>query len=130
TPPVLSHYAVKEAVFPFAKFNDVDPVLGPEMRSTGEAMGVGLSFAEAFARAEEGAGITLPTSGVAFLSVRDEDKAALLPIAASLSRLGFELIATDGTARHLTASDVACKHVNKVLEGTPHIVDLIRAGQI
>ncbi|MBL7252377.1 carbamoyl-phosphate synthase large subunit [Alloalcanivorax marinus] len=120
------HYFVKEAVFPFAKFPKVDPILGPEMKSTGEVMGVGETFAEAFGKASLGAGERLPEGGTAFISVRDADKAAAVEVARSLISHGFELVATRGTAAHLAEAGLAVKAVNKVLEGRPHIVDMIK----
>ncbi|MGY1457629.1 MULTISPECIES: carbamoyl-phosphate synthase large subunit [unclassified Luteimonas] len=127
---VPGYYSVKEAIFPFAKFQGVDPILGPEMRSTGEVMGVGQNFGAAFARAQEAAGIRAPTPGKAFVSVRDPDKKRLLPVAHALLERGFSLIATSGTARWLGENGVACEQVNKVAEGRPHIVDLIKNGEI
>ena len=120
------HYFVKEAVFPFAKFPKVDPILGPEMKSTGEVMGVGATFAEAFGKASLGAGERLPKGGTAFISVRDADKAAAVDVAKSLIGHGFELVATRGTAAHLAEAGLTVKPVNKVLEGRPHIVDMIK----
>ena len=127
---VPSYHSVKEAIFPFAKFQNVDPILGPEMRSTGEVMGVGASFGEAFARAQEAASIRAPSIGKAFLSVRDPDKQRLLPVAEELRRRGFGLVATGGTAVFLRAQGYECEHINKVIEGRPHIVDLIKNGEI
>ena len=127
---VPEFYSVKEAIFPFAKFQNVDPILGPEMRSTGEVMGVGRTFAEAFGRAEEAASIKAPRPGKAFLSVRDPDKQRLLPVARELVERGYTLVATEGTARFLREQDIACDRVNKVIEGRPHIVDLIKNGEI
>ncbi|MBO9663146.1 carbamoyl-phosphate synthase large subunit [Dokdonella sp.] len=127
---VPSYYSVKEAIFPFLKFQNVDPILGPEMRSTGEVMGVGRSFGAAFARAHEAAGIGAPSSGKAFISVRDSDKALLLDVARDLIRRGFGLVATGGTHTYLSEHGVACERINKVLEGRPHIVDLIKNGEI
>lgn len=120
------HYFVKEAVFPFAKFPKVDPILGPEMKSTGEVMGVGETFAEAFGKASLGAGERLPEGGTAFISVRDADKGAAVEVARSLISHGFELVATRGTAAHLAEAGLEVKPVNKVLEGRPHIVDMIK----
>ncbi len=130
TEVVPEYFSVKEAVFPFAKFLGVDPILGPEMRSTGEVMGVGRSFGAAFARAEEAAGIRAPAVGKAFLSVRDPDKARLLPVANELLRRGYTLVATHGTARWLGEQGITCDSINKVIEGRPHIVDLIKNGEI
>jgi carbamoyl-phosphate synthase large subunit len=127
---VPGYWSVKEAIFPFAKFQNVDPILGPEMRSTGEVMGVGRSFGEAFARAHEAASIRAPEPGKTFLSVRDPDKERLLPVAEDLLRRGFTLVATGGTQRFLSDRGIPCQHVNKVLEGRPHIVDLIKNGEI
>ncbi len=127
---VPPYYAVKEAIFPFAKFQNVDPILGPEMRSTGEVMGSGRTFAEAFGRAEEAANIKAPVAGKAFLSVRDPDKKRLLPVARDLVERGFSLVATEGTARFLQGEGIACERVNKVIEGRPHVVDLIKNGEI
>ncbi|MEE3009857.1 MAG: carbamoyl-phosphate synthase large subunit [Pseudomonadota bacterium] len=124
------HYFVKEAVFPFAKFPKVDPILGPEMKSTGEVMGVGATFAEAFGKASLGAGERLPEGGTAFISVRDADKAVAVEVARSLIELGFELVATRGTAAHLTEAGLTVKPVNKVLEGRPHIVDMIKNDEV
>jgi carbamoyl-phosphate synthase large subunit len=127
---IPAYYSVKEAIFPFLKFQNVDPILGPEMRSTGEVMGVGRSFGAAFARAHEAAGIKAPPVGKAFLSVRDADKERLLPVAFELLRRGFSLVATAGTQRYLDQHGVACERINKVIEGRPHIVDLIKNGEI
>jgi carbamoyl-phosphate synthase large subunit len=121
---------VKEAIFPFAKFQGVDPILGPEMRSTGEVMGVGRHFGAAFARAQEAAGIKAPTPGSAFVSVRDPDKLRVLPVARMLVAQGFGLVATAGTAAFLREHGLECTLVNKVAEGRPHIVDLIKNGEI
>ncbi len=127
---VPAYYSVKEAIFPFAKFQNVDPILGPEMRSTGEVMGVGRSFGAAFARAHEAAGIKSPPLGKAFLSVRDGDKPRLLPVAQDLLQRGYGLVATSGTAAFLASHGVPCERINKVVEGRPHIVDLIKNGEI
>jgi carbamoyl-phosphate synthase large subunit len=127
---VPNYYSVKEAVFPFAKFQNVDPILGPEMRSTGEVMGVGRTFGAAFARAEEAANIRAPQPGKAFISVRDPDKARVVPVARDMIARGFSLVATSGTADALAANGIACERVNKVIEGRPHIVDLIKNGEI
>ncbi len=126
-PPYVS---VKEAVFPFNKFQGVDPILGPEMKSTGEVMGVGDSFAEAFAKAQAAAGETLPKSGRAFLSVRDADKAALAEVARQLIDMKFELVATRGTAKVLADIGIEVAIVNKVVEGRPHIVDMLKNDEI
>ncbi|HEX6591001.1 MAG TPA: carbamoyl-phosphate synthase large subunit, partial [Moraxellaceae bacterium] len=124
------YFSVKEAVFPFAKFPGVDPILGPEMKSTGEVMGVGASFAEAFHKAVLGSNEKLPTGGRAFISVRDNDKTHLANIGRELTALGFELVATGGTQRELEAAGIACQRVNKVTEGRPHIVDMLKNGEI
>ena len=123
-------YSVKEAILPFLKFPGVDPILGPEMRSTGEVMGVGESFGEACARAMKGAQYGIPRPGQAFLSVRDADKEALLPIAENLVGRGFSLIATRGTCKYLREKGFICEPINKVDEGRPHIVDAIKNGEI
>ena len=127
---VPAYYSVKEAVFPFAKFQNVDPILGPEMRSTGEVMGIGRTFADAFGRAEEAAGIKAPPVGKAFVSVRDGDKPRVLDVARLLVSRGFSLVATGGTARYLREQGLECEMINKVTEGRPHIVDLIKNGEI
>ena len=127
---IPTYYCVKEAVFPFVKFPGVDPLLGPEMKSTGEVMGVGRSFGEAFAKAQLGAGDQLPRGGRAFLSVREVDKAKVVEIARELKRLDFTLVATKGTAAALRTHGLDCETVHKVGEGRPHIVDLIKNDQI
>ena len=124
------HFCVKESVFPFSKFQGVDPILGPEMKSTGEVMGVGKTFAEAFAKSQLGASVTLPTEGKAFLSVREPDKEAVVELAAQLHAAGFGLVATTGTANAIKAAGIDCEVVNKVHEGRPHIVDAIVNGEI
>ena len=124
------HYFVKEAVFPFAKFPKVDPILGPEMKSTGEVMGVGATFAEAFGKASLGAGEKMPEKGTAFISVREVDKPAAVDVARMLIERGFDLVATRGTAKVIADAGLAVKEVNKVLEGRPHIVDMIKNDQI
>jgi carbamoyl-phosphate synthase large subunit len=126
----LDHVAVKEAVFPFARFPGVDPILGPEMRSTGEVMGLDRDFAIAFAKSQLGAGQKLPTQGTVFVSVKDSDKDRIVAPLRELSALGFKIIATRGTRRHLLANGVQCEVVNKVLEGRPHIVDAIKNGDV
>ncbi|MEQ1696274.1 MAG: carbamoyl-phosphate synthase large subunit [Hyphomicrobiaceae bacterium] len=125
-PVVIDHIAVKEAVFPFARFPGVDPVLGPEMRSTGEVMGLDRDFAMAFGKSQIGAGTPLPVSGTVFVSVRDSDKDRMVAPLKTLQEMGFKIIATRGTKRHLEANGVACEAVNKVLEGRPHIVDAMK----
>jgi carbamoyl-phosphate synthase large subunit len=127
---IPSFYSVKEAVFPFVKFPGVDPLLGPEMKSTGEVMGIGRSFGEAFGKAQLAANMGLPNTGRAFISVRDSDKPAIIGVARDLVELGFELIATRGTARFLQDAGIACAVVNKVKEGRPHIVDQIKNDEI
>jgi carbamoyl-phosphate synthase large subunit len=127
---VPKHVAVKESVFPFAKLPGVDTILGPEMRSTGEVMGIAATFAEAFDKAMLATGMRLPERGTVFLSVRDQDKAGACAVGARLVQLGFKLVATGGTARALTESGVACERVNKVAEGSPHSVDMVKQGQI
>jgi carbamoyl-phosphate synthase large subunit len=127
---VPGYFSVKEAIFPFAKFQNVDPILGPEMRSTGEVMGVGRTFAEAFGRAEEAANIKAPVPGKAFISVRDADKPRVLDVARMLIGRGFSLVATSGTAGYLQQQGIDCARINKVIEGRPHIVDLIKNGEI
>ncbi len=124
------HIAVKEAVFPFARFPGVDILLGPEMKSTGEVMGLDRDYALAFAKAQLGAGVDLPRSGTLFVSVRDEDKAGILGAVQRLSGLGFKVLATSGTARFLNENGVPAEKINKVLEGRPHIEDAIRNRQI
>src|SRR5574343_1465435 len=127
---VPPYYSVKEAIFPFAKFQNVDPILGPERRSTGEVMGVGRGFSEAFGRAEEAAGIKVPQPGKAFVSVREVDKPRVVEVAQALLKKGFSLVATQGTALYLKSRGLPCEAVNKVAEGRPHIVDLIKNGEI
>jgi carbamoyl-phosphate synthase large subunit len=124
------YYSVKEAVFPFVKFPGVDTILGPEMKSTGEVMGVGDTFAEAFVKSQLGAGIRLPTNGSAFISVKAADKPAAVEIAKMLVDLGFKLLATRGTAAAISAAGIAVTSVNKVTEGRPHVVDMIKNGDI
>lgn len=127
---IPDYYSVKEAIFPFLKFQNVDPILGPEMRSTGEVMGVGRSFGAAFARGHDAAGIKTPPKGKVFVSVRDADKDRLLPVAREALAKGFSLVATEGTAKYLAEHGVACERINKVAEGRPHVVDLIKNGEI
>jgi len=127
---VPEFYSVKEAILPFLKFPGVDPILGPEMRSTGEVMGVGESFGEACARAMKAAKYGIPRPGQAFLSVRDADKEPLLPIAQELVNRGYSLIATRGTSKYLREHGFLCEPINKVDEGRPHIVDAIKNGEI
>jgi carbamoyl-phosphate synthase large subunit len=127
---VPKYFSVKEAVFPFVKFPGVDTILGPEMKSTGEVMGVGKSFGEAFVKSQLAAGAKLPETGTAFISVRDGDKLAVVNVARELLKLGFRLIATRGTAGVLAAHGIAVTIVNKVVEGRPHIVDMIKNGEV
>ncbi len=128
--PRPDHVSVKEAVFPFARFAGVDPVLGPEMRSTGEVMGMSGDFASAFAKSQIGAGTTLPHEGTVFISVKDADKPMAVEVARDLARLGFRIIATGGTAATIAAAGIAVERVNKVLEGSPHIVDAMAQGAV
>jgi carbamoyl-phosphate synthase large subunit len=123
-------FSVKEAVFPFIKFPGVDVILGPEMKSTGEVMGVGSSFAEAFIKSQMGASMNLPTKGKAFISVRKEDHEKIVEVAQALKKLGFSLAATKGTAKVLTENNLEVQYVNKVAEGRPHIVDMIKNDEI
>ncbi|MBT7308012.1 MAG: carbamoyl-phosphate synthase large subunit, partial [Gammaproteobacteria bacterium] len=127
---IPQHYSVKEAVFPFVKFPGVDSLLGPEMKSTGEVMGVGSSFGEAFAKSQLAAGGPLPSSGRAFISVRAGDKRAVVPVAEALAAAGFELVATGGTQEVIHGAGIPCERVNKVTEGRPHIVDQIKNDEI
>ncbi len=127
---VVPHVAVKEAVFPFNRFQNVDVILGPEMRSTGEVMGLDTSFERAFAKSQLAAGVKLPLSGTVFLSVRDGDKAQLPRIGRQLAEMGFTIMATRGTAERLREAGVKVQVVNKVLEGRPHCVDAIRSGEV
>ncbi len=124
------YYSVKEAVFPFVKFPGVDTILGPEMKSTGEVMGVGTDFAEAFVKSQLAAGVRMPRSGKAFLSVKDGDKAKAVEVARHLSEAGFHLVATRGTAHAIEAAGLPVQSVNKVTEGRPHIVDMIKNNEI
>jgi carbamoyl-phosphate synthase large subunit len=126
----FDHIAVKEAVFPFARFPGVDVLLGPEMRSTGEVIGLDSSFGTAFLKSQLGAGVTLPRAGVAFVSVKDADKARILPAVRALSEHGFTILATYGTQRFLEAEGVPAQRINKVLEGRPHVVDAIKNGDV
>jgi carbamoyl-phosphate synthase large subunit len=130
TPPRFDHIGVKEAVFPFARFPGVDTVLGPEMKSTGEVMGLDRSFAVAFAKSQIGGGTNLPRNGTVFVSVRDADKPRILDTIKLLEKIGFKIIATGGTQRYLSQNGVAAEKVNKVLEGRPHIVDRIKNGGV
>lgn len=127
TPP---YFSVKEAVFPFVKFPGVDTILGPEMKSTGEVMGVGKTFGEAFVKSQLGAGTKLPTSGKVFLTVKNNDKPRAVEVARALAAQKFELVATKGTAAAIQAAGIACTVVNKVTEGRPHVVDMIKNNEI
>jgi carbamoyl-phosphate synthase large subunit len=127
---VPTHVNVKEAVFPFIKFPGVDTVLGPEMKSTGEVMGIDGSFGAAFAKAQVAAGTFLPLGGKAFVSVPDTEKDAVVPVARRLAGQGFRLIATRGTGEHLRAAGLEVELVNKVQDGSPHIVDAMVAGEV
>ena len=126
----LRHVAVKEAVFPFARFAGVDILLGPEMKSTGEVMGIDCNFHRAFAKSQLGAGVHLPAEGTAFISVKESDKAATVPLGRRLIEMGFKVIATSGTAAFLQQNGIEAKTVNKVLEGRPHCVDAMMSGQV
>ncbi len=127
---VPGYYSVKEAVFPFSKFPDADPILGPEMKSTGEVMGTGRSFGEAYAKAQSASGVILPTRGVCLISVRDRDKPGAADLAKLLVERGFEIVATHGTADVIERAGVPCRRANKVREGRPHIVDMIKNDEI
>jgi carbamoyl-phosphate synthase large subunit len=127
---VPEYFSVKESVFPFVKFPGADPILGPEMKSTGEVMGIGRSFGEAYAKAQLASGVVLPRQGAALLSVRDRDKEGAVELAKILTRQGFDIVATHGTAQQLAAAGVSCRRANKVREGRPHIVDMIKNGEI
>jgi carbamoyl-phosphate synthase large subunit len=130
TERIPQHVAVKESVFPFVRFPGVDTILGPEMKSTGEVMGIDVTFAAAFAKAELAASTDLPASGLVFLSIRDPDKESLEPIARGLASMGFDLVATSGTAQHINRLGIECATVNKVAQGSPHVVDLMREGRV
>ena len=127
---IPKYFSVKESVFPFIKFPGADPILGPEMKSTGEVMGVGRSFGEAYAKAQLASGVVLPRQGAALLSVRDRDKDGAVELAKILVEQGFDIVATHGSAQHLAAAGVSCRRANKVREGRPHIVDMIKNGEI
>lgn len=127
---IPSYFSVKEAVFPFHKFPGVDTILGPEMRSTGEVMGVGVNFAEAFIKSQIAAGIRLPRQGTVFMSVRDEDKSQVVEMAKVLNDLGFAMVATKGTAEMIRFAGIKVRAVNKVMDGAPHIVDMIKNDEI
>ena len=127
---VPPYFSVKESVFPFIKFAGADPILGPEMKSTGEVMGVGRSFGEAYAKAQLASGVVLPRQGAALISVRDRDKDGAIELAQILVDRGFEIVATHGTAQAMAAAGVSCRRANKVREGRPHIVDMIKNHEI
>jgi carbamoyl-phosphate synthase large subunit len=127
---VPTHVAVKESVFPFMRFAGVDTVLGPEMKSTGEVMGIDQSFPMAFAKAELAAATDLPLNGLIFISLRDSDKPSLEPVARGLASMGFGLVATGGTARDIQRLGIECTVVNKVTDGSPNVLDLMRDGRI
>jgi carbamoyl-phosphate synthase large subunit len=127
TPP---YFSVKEAVFPFVKFPGVDTILGPEMKSTGEVMGVGKTFGEAFVKSQLGAGTKLPKSGKVFLTVKNNDKPRAVEVARALEAMNFEVLATKGTAASIAAAGIKVQTVNKVAEGRPHIVDMIKNNEI
>jgi carbamoyl-phosphate synthase large subunit len=127
---IYRHVAVKEAVFPFNRFPNVDVILGPEMKSTGEVMGLDVSFERAFLKSQLGAGVKLPESGTAFISVKESDKGAAVTLARRLAEMGFRVVATRGTAARIREAGFACEIVNKVLEGRPHCVDAIKSGDI
>ena len=129
-PPGLAYVAVKESVFPFARFPGTDPVLGPEMKSTGEVMGIDRDFDIAFGKALIAAGMRLPQAGTAFVSVKDADKDNIVPAVAKLLELGFSVIATGGTAAHLASRGLEVGQVNKVAQGRPHIVDRLTDGEV
>jgi carbamoyl-phosphate synthase large subunit len=128
--PRVRHVAVKESVFPFARFAGVDVILGPEMKSTGEVMGIAEDFASAFAKSQQAAGVKLPRSGKVFISVKNEDKPAVVDLARRLVALGFKLIATGGTHKYLSTKGIEVEKVLKVAEGRPHCVDKILDGEI
>jgi carbamoyl-phosphate synthase large subunit len=127
---IPQYFSVKEAVFPFAKFPEADPILGPEMKSTGEVMGTGRTFGEAYAKSQAASGVQLPRSGVCLISVRERDKEGVVQLARRVLVHGFEIVATSGTAAVLEAAGIACRRVNKVREGRPHIVDMIKNDEI
>ncbi|MBH44034.1 MAG: carbamoyl phosphate synthase large subunit [Gammaproteobacteria bacterium] len=124
------YYSVKEAVFPFSKFPEVDVLLGPEMKSTGEVMGFGKTFGEAYFKAQRAAGVILPKNGNAFISVRDKDKPAMCDIAKDLIKIGFDIFATSGTCDYLNKRNISCKQINKVKQGQPNVVDMIKNGEV
>jgi carbamoyl-phosphate synthase large subunit len=127
---VPKFFAVKESVFPFTKFPAADPILGPEMKSTGEVMGTGRTFGEAYAKAQAGSGTSLPQRGTVLVSVRERDKPGAVDMARRLIAKGFDIVATDGTAKVIEAAGLVCRRANKVREGRPHIVDMIKNDEI
>jgi len=127
---VPKYFSVKEAVFPFVKFPEADPMLGPEMKSTGEVMGTGRSFGEAYAKAQSASGVLLPRAGTCFISVKERDKPGAVDLARKLVERGFHLVATEGTARMIIDAGIACRTVNKVRDGRPHCVDMIKNGEL
>jgi carbamoyl-phosphate synthase large subunit len=132
-PPInrdVPHIAVKEAVFPFARFPGIDPVLSPEMKSTGEVMGISMDFPIAFLKSQLGGGVELPDSGTLFVSVKDSDKPAILEPVRDIIALGYRVVATGGTADYLTRQGLEVERINKVAQGRPHIVDKIKDGEI
>jgi carbamoyl-phosphate synthase large subunit len=130
TEKIPDFYSVKEAVFPFGKFPEADPLLGPEMKSTGEVMGTGRSFGEAYAKAQSASGVVLPRAGLCLISVKERDKPGAVELARKLVDRGFELVATHGTAQVITDAGIPCRRVNKVRDGRPHCVDMIKNGEI
>jgi carbamoyl-phosphate synthase large subunit len=129
-PIIFAHVAVKESVLPFDRFPDVDTLLGPEMKSTGEVMGIDSEFGLAFAKAQLGAGQHLPTGGTVFISVKDEDKPAVAAVVKSFQAMGFRIMATEGTSRHLRLQGIENQAINKVSMGQPHVVDAIKNREI
>jgi len=129
-PIVPGHISVKEAVFPFNRFPNADILLGPEMKSTGEVMGIDRSFGLAFAKAQMAAGFRLPVSGCVFISVQDEHKERMTPVARAFAAMGFEIASTAGTAAYLTKNGVAARTIRKVSEGRPHVLDAIKNGEV
>jgi len=127
---IPDYFSVKEAIFPFNKFHGTDPMLSPEMKSTGETMGVGETFGEAYYKAQRGGNKIVPSGGRAIITVRDADKQKAVHVAQAMIAQGFEIYATSGTEKALSAAGVPCTKVNKVLEGRPHIVDMIKNGEV
>jgi carbamoyl-phosphate synthase large subunit len=126
----ISHISVKEAVFPFARFPGTDVILGPEMKSTGEVMGIGSTFGEAFAKSQLGASIELPIKGQVFISIKDDDKNKIIPVAQKLFNLGFKICATSGTAKILNDNKIQTNYIKKVIEGRPNAVDAMLSKEI